>query len=327
MNAQAQMSAAQQLAASGGGGAGLGGSVAKNTAPVSNDDDDMPDLEPVEEGDVDETGVDPKDIELVMAQVNCSRAKAVRVLKESGGDLINASTSLHNGLPATYSPIPQLWPLQNSVDHCSVACSSYNEILFTCSPPKKNMHSHLPLLSEIMAEEDATSFKSLNLSEPLLEALERLSFSTPTEIQARVIPTALQGRDVIGVAETGSGKTAAFALPILQKLWENPKPFFACVLAPTRELAYQISQQFEALGHGMGAKCAVIVGGMDINTQRITLAKRPHIIVATPGRLQDHLESTKGFSLRNLQFLVSSLSPVKFLPPTGSRSSMKQTAS
>lgn len=159
--------------------------------------------------------------------------------------------------------------------------------------------------------EDATTsaappatFKELGLIDPLLQAIEQVGYKTPTEIQAEALPHALQGRDVIGVASTGSGKTAAFALPILQKLWDEPKGLFACVLAPTRELAYQISQQFESLGSAMGARCAVIVGGMDMPTQAIALAKRPHVIVATPGRLMDHLENTKGFSLRGLKFLV-----------------------
>ncbi|ETW85993.1 hypothetical protein HETIRDRAFT_43950 [Heterobasidion irregulare TC 32-1] len=160
------------------------------------------------------------------------------------------------------------------------------------------------------AEEASTStsstptFKSLGLIDPLLEALNQLEYKNPTDIQVESLPHALEGRDIIGVASTGSGKTAAFALPILQKLWEEPKGLFACVLAPTRELAYQISQQFEALGSAIGVRCAVIVGGMDMVSQSIALAKRPHVIVATPGRLIDHLENTKGFSLRGLRYLV-----------------------
>ncbi len=117
------------------------------------------------------------------------------------------------------------------------------------------------------------TFKSLGLIDPLLEALERVGFKQPTEIQAEALPHALEGRDIIGIASTGSGKTAAFALPILQKLWEEPKGLFACVLAPTRELAYQISEQFEALGSAMGVRCAVLIGGMDMPTQQIMLAK------------------------------------------------------
>ena len=148
------------------------------------------------------------------------------------------------------------------------------------------------------------TFKALGLIDPLLQALEQLGYKTPTDIQLEALPHALEGRDIIGIASTGSGKTAAFALPILQKLWEEPKGLFACVLAPTRELAYQISQQFEALGSAMGVRCAVLIGGMDMPTQQIALAKRPHIVIATPGRLLDHLETTKGFSLRTLKFLV-----------------------
>ncbi|KAI9510229.1 DEAD-domain-containing protein [Russula earlei] len=155
-----------------------------------------------------------------------------------------------------------------------------------------------------ISQDQRPSFSSLGLIQPLLEAVERLKYKTPTAIQAEALPRALEGRDIIGVASTGSGKTAAFALPILQKLWEEPKGLFACVLAPTRELAYQISQQFEALGSAMGVRCTVLVGGMDMVAQSIALAKKPHIVVATPGRLKDHLENTKGFSLRGLRFLV-----------------------
>ncbi|KAG8898063.1 ribosomal RNA processing protein [Tulasnella sp. 403] len=148
------------------------------------------------------------------------------------------------------------------------------------------------------------TFRSLGLIKPLLEAIDRLKFTKPTDIQAAVLPLALAGRDIIGVASTGSGKTAAFALPILQKLWDEPKGLFAVVLTPTRELAYQISDQFQALGSAVGVRCAVIVGGMDMTTQAIALSKRPHIVVATPGRLHDHLENTKGFNLRYMRFLV-----------------------
>ncbi|KAJ6475309.1 P-loop containing nucleoside triphosphate hydrolase protein [Mycena vitilis] len=150
----------------------------------------------------------------------------------------------------------------------------------------------------------APSFKSLGLIDPLLEALEQVKYTAPTDIQVEALPHALEGRDIIGVASTGSGKTAAFALPILQKLWEDPKGLFACVLAPTRELAFQISQQFEALGSSMGVRSAVIVGGVETIAQSVALAKRPHVVVATPGRLLWHLENTKGFSLKGIKFLV-----------------------
>ncbi|KAG7035728.1 DEAD-box ATP-dependent RNA helicase 10 [Cucurbita argyrosperma subsp. argyrosperma] len=153
-------------------------------------------------------------------------------------------------------------------------------------------------------EEEVKTFKDLGICEQLVEACDSLGWKNPSKIQAEAIPHALEGKDLIGLAQTGSGKTGAFALPILQALLEAPQAFFACVLSPTRELAIQIAEQFEALGSGIGIKCAVLVGGVDMVQQAINLAKRPHIVVGTPGRLVDHLSNTKGFSLRTLKYLV-----------------------
>ncbi|XP_014600941.1 PREDICTED: probable ATP-dependent RNA helicase DDX47 [Polistes canadensis] len=154
-------------------------------------------------------------------------------------------------------------------------------------------------------EENAVvTWKDLGIVEILCKACDDLKWEKPTKIQKEAIPLTLQGKDVIGLAETGSGKTAAFALPIIQALLESPQRYFALILTPTRELAFQISEQFEALGSSVGVKCAVIVGGMDMVSQALVLAKKPHIIIATPGRLVDHLENTKGFNLRSLKFLV-----------------------
>jgi ATP-dependent RNA helicase DDX47/RRP3 len=97
------------------------------------------------------------------------------------------------------------------------------------------------------------------------------------------IPTALLPRDIIGVAETGSGKTGAFALPVLHHLLQTPTRLFCLVLAPTRELAFQIAETFEALGAAIDLKCATVVGGVDSMAQSIALAKKPHVVVATPG--------------------------------------------
>lgn len=143
------------------------------------------------------------------------------------------------------------------------------------------------------AAEKSLSFEELGLCEPLREACQAIGWSAPTAIQQETLPVALEGRDIIGLAETGSGKTGAFALPVLQALLDKPQRLFAVVLAPTRELAFQISEQFEALGSVVGLKTAVIIGGIDMMTQAIALAKKPHIIIATPGRLVDHLENTK----------------------------------
>ncbi|KAL5442069.1 ribosomal RNA processing protein [Paraphaeosphaeria minitans] len=153
-------------------------------------------------------------------------------------------------------------------------------------------------------ESPKKTFADLGVQEELCEACVNLKFTNPTPIQEQSIPLALEGRDVIGLAETGSGKTAAFVLPILQSLMEKPQSLFGLVLAPTRELAYQISQQVEALGSIINVKCVTLVGGMDMVAQAIALSKRPHVVVATPGRLLDHLENTKGFSLKYLKYLV-----------------------
>ncbi|CAO2822476.1 unnamed protein product [Amaranthus hypochondriacus] len=155
-------------------------------------------------------------------------------------------------------------------------------------------------------EAEVKSFTELGVSEELIEACAALGWTTPTKIQSEVIPHALQGKDIIGLAQTGSGKTGAFALPIIQSLLNTnpPPPFFGCVLSPTRELAIQIAEQFEALGASIGLRTTTLVGGVDMNQQQIALAKRPHIIVSTPGRLMDHLTNTKGFSLRSLKYLV-----------------------
>ncbi len=161
-----------------------------------------------------------------------------------------------------------------------------------------------PITANAAHDEKDKTFQDLGIIDSLCEACSSLGYRTATPIQREAIPLALQGRDLIGLAETGSGKTAAFALPILQALMDKPQSFFSLVLAPTRELAYQISQAFEALGSLISVRCAVIVGGMDMVPQAIALGKKPHIVVATPGRLLDHLENTKGFSLRSLRYLV-----------------------
>ncbi|KAJ7276339.1 P-loop containing nucleoside triphosphate hydrolase protein [Mycena haematopus] len=151
----------------------------------------------------------------------------------------------------------------------------------------------------------SATFSGLGISKALQTALTSMSIRTPTEVQAACIPPLLQGRDCIGNAKTGSGKTIAFALPILQKLSVDPYGIFALVLTPTRELAFQISEQFAVLGGVLNVRTAVIVGGMDMMAQALELGNRPHIVVATPGRIVDHLRSSGGeWDLSRAKFLV-----------------------
>ncbi|BEJ11179.1 hypothetical protein CspHIS471_0106010 [Cutaneotrichosporon sp. HIS471] len=150
------------------------------------------------------------------------------------------------------------------------------------------------------------TFENLGLSAPAIQALASLSIRAPTEIQTATIPAMLAGRDVIGGAKTGSGKTLAFALPILERIARDPFGIAALVLTPTRELAYQLAEQFLAVGKPMGLTTETIVGGMDMLSQAQALESRPHIIVATPGRLCDLLRSdgVEQGKLRRVRTLV-----------------------
>lgn len=166
--------------------------------------------------------------------------------------------------------------------------------------PCKYLHHNffcLPMTDEV-------TFESMGLLPQLVEQCAKLGYTKPTQIQAQSIPLALEKRDIIGLAQTGSGKTAAFVLPILDSLFKDQTPLYCCVMAPTRELAIQIHEQFEALGSCIGVRSVVLVGGMDMMTQSIALSKKPHVIVCTPGRLIDHLENTKGFNLKQLKYFV-----------------------
>lgn len=150
------------------------------------------------------------------------------------------------------------------------------------------------------------TFESLGVNEEICKAAKSVGWEFASRIQKETLPHALAGRDIIGLAETGSGKTGSFVIPILQALLENQQrgAVFAVILAPTRELAFQIHENAAALGGTIGANCVCIVGGVDNASQSIALARNPHIITATPGRLVDHLTNTKGFHLRKLKYLV-----------------------
>lgn len=164
-----------------------------------------------------------------------------------------------------------------------------------------------PVAEAAAAAPPPATFAEAGVCAELVDACTRLNFTKPTPIQAEALPLALAGRDVIGLAQTGSGKTAAFTLPILQALLDAGPAAgtpYAVVMAPTRELAVQIAHVFVALGGDLGARVVTLTGGEDMMEQAVALAKRPHVVVATPGRLVDHLEHTKGFSMRSVRFLV-----------------------
>ncbi|HEX7798996.1 MAG TPA: DEAD/DEAH box helicase [Asticcacaulis sp.] len=152
------------------------------------------------------------------------------------------------------------------------------------------------------------TFKDLGLSPTLLNTLEKAGYARPTPIQAQAIPILLAGHDLLGIAQTGTGKTAAFALPILQHILTDrqipePKSVRVLVLSPTRELASQIADAFKTYSAGLGLSIATIYGGMKYGPQYKALAKGLDILVATPGRLIDHIEQ-KTIDLRGVGFFV-----------------------
>jgi ATP-dependent RNA helicase RhlE len=153
-----------------------------------------------------------------------------------------------------------------------------------------------------------TSFNELGLAAPLLKALATENYVIPTPIQSEAIPSILAGRDLLGIAQTGTGKTAAFALPILQRLAADPRrpeprTCRALILSPTRELASQIAEGFKAYGRHAKLSVAVVFGGVSGRQQAETLRRGVDILVATPGRLIDHLDS-RALRLDRVEILV-----------------------
>ena len=149
------------------------------------------------------------------------------------------------------------------------------------------------------------NFENLNLIEPLLKALQQEGYTVPTPIQEQAIPIILRGKDLLGCAQTGTGKTAAFSLPILQKLYktDQKKNIKALILTPTRELAIQIGECFEAYGRYTGIKHTVIFGGVSQKPQTDALREGVQILVATPGRLLDLIDQNY-ISLKSLDYFV-----------------------
>lgn len=148
------------------------------------------------------------------------------------------------------------------------------------------------------------TFSELGISPALLNAIQKMGFEEATPIQTETIPVALEGKDVIGQAQTGTGKTAAFGIPMLEKIAVEVRAVQAVIIAPTRELAIQVSEELYKIGGTFkGVKILPIYGGQDINRQIRSLKNRPHVIVATPGRLLDHM-NRKTVRLNNVQTVV-----------------------
>ncbi|MEK7658050.1 MAG: DEAD/DEAH box helicase [Patescibacteria group bacterium] len=145
-----------------------------------------------------------------------------------------------------------------------------------------------------------SGFYNLGIAPNILGILDRLNFKSPTPIQEKSIPSAIEGKDLIGIAQTGTGKTLAFGVPMIQAALRGKQ---GLVVLPTRELAFQVNEVFQKIGMSLGARTAVLVGGESIGRQIQALRRNPQIIIGTPGRIIDHLEQ-KTLSLKSIVTLV-----------------------
>lgn len=164
--------------------------------------------------------------------------------------------------------------------------------------------AHNPILT---ATDASATFADLQVRPWLVQSLSNMAIRRPTAIQKGCIPEILKGRDCIGGSRTGSGKTVAFAAPILQKWAEDPSAIYAVVLTATRELALQIFEQFKAISAPQSLKAILVTGGADMRAQAIELGRRPHVVIATPGRLADHIRTSGEDTicgLKRVRFLV-----------------------
>lgn len=149
---------------------------------------------------------------------------------------------------------------------------------------------------------DQPSFRGLGIAPNILSVLDKLRFTEPTPIQAQSIPQAIEGKDMMGIAQTGTGKTLAFGIPLIQTILKDTRQR-ALILLPTRELAVQVDESLRSIGTPLGIKTAVLIGGEPIRKQLRDLDRHPQILLATPGRLIDHLEQ-KTVSLKAVSVVV-----------------------
>ncbi len=166
-------------------------------------------------------------------------------------------------------------------------------------PGGNGAHAHA---AQPAVQDDApASFSSLGIMSQILAILANRNFTVPTPIQEQSIPAGLAGKDLVGIAQTGTGKTFAFGIPMLQRLASGPGR--GLVVVPTRELAYQVEESLATFAPALGIRTAVLVGGAPIEQQKRAIRQNPRVVIATPGRLNDHLQQ-KSITLREVSILV-----------------------
>jgi superfamily II DNA/RNA helicase len=165
------------------------------------------------------------------------------------------------------------------------------------------MENTQPLAENTAPQMENQGFSGLGIAPKMLEILANKKFVQPTPIQQRCIPSAIEGKDLIGIAQTGTGKTLAFVIPLLQRLAQMNNGSTGLILVPTRELALQVEETISNIGGPLGVKTAVVIGGASMYAQTLQLRRNPNIIIATPGRLIDHL-SQKTVNLGPVRVLI-----------------------
>ncbi|KAI1814855.1 P-loop containing nucleoside triphosphate hydrolase protein [Poronia punctata] len=218
----------------------------------------------------------------------------LRVHSDLGSDSDSDSDSLDN--PASRKRRKLSKEAASKKDVVSLSLNAPSRVRPKAAGPRETIAAPTPItIAETLAPVStnaSVSFQDLNLKPWLVQSLKNMAIQRPTRIQHLTIPAILEGRDVIGSSRTGSGKTVAFMAPILQLWSQDPSSIYAVVLTATRELALQIQQQVKAIGAVRSLKTLLVTGGADMRQQAIELAQRPHIVIATPGRLADHIRSS-----------------------------------
>ncbi len=180
-------------------------------------------------------------------------------------------------------------------------CRGMRSNLLSLKMVWKESRTLLYFFINIMTTESTTTFYGLGIAPNLLEQLDKINFVTPTPIQQKAIPIGIKGEDLIGIAQTGTGKTLAFSIPLIQRLSSIGKK--GLIICPTRELAIQVNETLVKVGGPFGLHSTVIIGGVPIYRQIKALKNQPHVLVCTPGRLIDHMEQ-KTINLKEMGVLV-----------------------
>ncbi|KAK1351035.1 DEAD/DEAH box helicase [Hamiltosporidium tvaerminnensis] len=147
-------------------------------------------------------------------------------------------------------------------------------------------------------------FDAFKLQNEMIKVLKEMNYDEPTQIQKKTIPVILKKKDILAISKTGTGKTLAFVIPIINSLLKKPRSFHSIIMTPTRELALQIKEVLISLGCSFGIEVALLIGGDDMVIQTMNINRKPHVIVGTPGRIVDHLDRTKKFCLSKTKMLV-----------------------